>query len=121
MELWVRRLVLAIGILISAWSSAARSAELPQFQGYCEEVSQRQITPLERFTAYVQCSAIENRTKAQLEKHWSLVTDEDMKICMRYKGTQDEIRSYPYLMMCLSQLIGAQCYSGKLSCGGIPL
>ncbi|TCR90040.1 hypothetical protein [Rhizobium sp. BK376] len=115
------RILAAAGILISLWPAAARPAELPVFQGYCEEMSQRALNPAQGFLAYIQCTTQENRAKAQLARHWSLVTDSDMKICSKYKGTKNEIRSYLDLMGCVARLVGQRCYSGEVSCGGIPL
>ncbi|ANP87570.1 hypothetical protein [Rhizobium leguminosarum] len=114
-------LFLAAFVLISTISFSTKAAELPVFQGYCEEVSQHPIKPAQRFLAYMQCNNFENRFKEQLQKHWFLVTDDDMKICMKYKGTKNETKSYQQLMGCLSQAVGEKCYSGKLTCRGKTL
>ena len=120
MKRCLARLVLIVGVVCSVQAPRAMSAELPVFLDYCTEYSQRATTPAQRFADYFQCNSAESQAKSQLQKHWSLVTDDDMKICMKYKGTQDEIRSYQNLMLCLSQFVGSRCYAGKMICSGIP-
>ncbi|MBX5163600.1 MULTISPECIES: hypothetical protein [unclassified Rhizobium] len=113
---------LAIAVFASTISFSAKATEFPTFQGeYCTEVAKQPIKPAERFLALIQCNRSENQFKEQLQKHWFLVTDDDMKFCMKSKGTMNEIKSYLQLMGCLSDIVGSKCYSGKLTCRGKTL
>ncbi|MDC7744356.1 hypothetical protein [Rhizobium binxianense] len=113
---------LAIVVFAGTISFPAEATEFPAFQGeFCTEVAKKPIKPADRFLTLLECNRSENRFKEQLQKHWFLVTDDDMKICMKSKGTMDEIKSYMQLMVCLSDIIGRKCYSGTLTCRGKTL
>lgn len=113
---------LAIVVFTSTISFPAEATEFPAFQGeFCTEVAKQPIKPADRFLALIQCNRSENRFKEQLQKHWFLITDDDMKFCMKSKGTMNEIKSYQQLMGCLSSIVGQKCYSGTLTCRGKTL
>jgi hypothetical protein len=111
-------ILLAVALVGSATTAVA--ADMPSFENYCPEAAQFQFPTSagKRFMAYLQCSSSENKFKEQLQKHWRLVTDDDVKICMKYKGKKNAIDSYSGLMGCLSELVGERCYSGELNCRG---
>lgn len=107
-----------IAVILSA--TATNAAEMPSFDNYCAEAAQFQFptNAAKRFMVYVQCSSSENKVKQQLEDHWSLVKDEDLKICLKYRGRKNGPNSYSALMGCLSSIVGERCYSGELNCRG---
>lgn len=109
-------------ILIAAILSATatEAAEMPSFKTYCKEAAQFQFptNPLKRFMVYSECSSFENKMKDELARHWLLVKDEDVKICLKYRGKKYGINSYSSLMGCLSEIVGERCYSGELNCRG---
>jgi hypothetical protein len=106
----------AVSALVFLSVSAAHSSEIPVFEGFCTKMASKPVKLMDRLATYAQCTAWENESKDQLEKHWSWVSDDDLKHCLRYKGTMYEMESYVSLNGCLSGLVGLRCFSGELDC-----
>ncbi len=109
-------LLAAAGVLMLSSFPAAHSAEIPVFEGYCTEMASKPVKLMDQLATYAQCGAWEDEAKAELQKHWSWVRDEDLKHCLRNKGTMYESKSYLSLNGCLSGLVGLRCFSGELDC-----
>jgi hypothetical protein len=92
--------------------STADSAELPLLDtNYCVRVNSKLLDPNEKAFETDKCLAEELAIKNQLIEHWSIVSDDVLKKCLKYSQG-----AYRYFQRCVAQEVGRQCFKGDLTC-----
>jgi hypothetical protein len=114
--MWI---VSALSLASCAGISIATAAEAPPIPELdtllsCRNLTSKMLVKSEQALETAKCIYSEGIAKGQLQNHWSLVTPEVAKNCMKYQSPGKQ--SYFIFRGCVSWSIGLECMKDAYRC-----